>query len=230
MTSGWFITGTDTGVGKTRVACALLEALTDAGYPSVGMKPVASGASLTPAGWRNTDAEALRAASGVDCDYADVNPYCFEPAIAPHLAAEAAGQEIELDQILGSFARLKQCARFVVVEGAGGWRVPLGMSLTTSGLARALELPVVLVVGMRLGCLNHALLSVEAIRRDGVPLAGWIANGVDAEMSAVGRNLVTLEKNIGLAPLAVFPYSPPGHRFRWPKPFALDELTRFTAT
>ena len=224
MTSGWFITGTDTGVGKTLIACALMAALARAGHQVVGMKPVASGARRTPAGLRNTDAEALHAASNVGGDYADVNPYCFEPAIAPHLAAEEAGREIELKRILESYARLKQRARFVVVEGAGGWRVPLGPRWAMSDLARALGLPVVLVVGMRLGCLNHALLSVEAIRRDGVPFAGWVANGMDPGMQALERNLATLEKNIGLAPLAIFPHSSRGNHRVWPAPFSLEKI------
>src|SRR3989344_1980788 len=192
MIPGWFITGTDTGVGKTHVACALVGALVQAGHPVVGMKPVASGASRTPNGLRHEDAERLQVAGNVLADYETINPYCFEPPIAPHLAAEDAGQPIRPELILEHYTQLKQRARFVVVEGAGGWRVPLGPQWAISDLARALGLPVVLVVGMRLGCLNQALLSVEAIRRDGVVFAGWVANCMYPDMLLFERNLATL--------------------------------------
>lgn len=221
---GWFISGTDTGVGKTRVAQALLAALAQAGHAAVGMKPVASGARHTPAGLRHADAEALRAVSGVPADYDDVNPYCFAPAVAPHLAAELAGIEIRPEKILGHFRCLQRRASFVVVEGAGGWCVPLGPDLTLADLARALGLPVMLVVGMRLGCLNHALLSVEAIRRDRLPLAGWIANRIDPDMALFERNVAALEARIGQPPLAVFPYQPAGSVAVWPGAFSLEKM------
>ncbi len=241
MTSGWFITGTDTGVGKTLIACALMDALVRAGHKVVGMKPVASGAiqgsisaardgmsgaaaRRTPDGLRHEDAERLRAAGNVATDYETINPYCFEPPVAPHLAAEDAGREIRLELILERYAQLKQRARFVVVEGAGGWRVPLGPQRAMSDLAHALGLPVVLVVGMRLGCLNHALLSVEAIRRDGVPFAGWVANRVDPGMQLFERNLLALERRIGLAPLTIFPHRPPGDHLAWPEPLSLEKM------
>ena len=224
MTSGWFITGTGTGVGKTLIACALVDALARAGHKVAGMKPVASGARRTPDGLRHEDAERLRAAGNVQADYETINPYCFEMPIAPHLAAEDAGQAIRLELILERYAQLRQRARFVVVEGAGGWRVPLGPQSAMSDLARALGLPVVLVVGMRLGCLNQALLSVEAIRRDGAAFAGWVANRIDPGMPLFERNLVTLEQRIGLAPLAIFPHRSPGNHPAWPAPLSLEKI------
>lgn len=229
MTSGWFITGTDTGVGKTQVACALVGALAQAGHPVVGMKPVASGARRTPDGLRNEDAERLQAVGSVSTDYETINPYCFEPPVAPHLAAEDAGLPIRRELILERYARLKQRAQFVVVEGAGGWRVPLGPQWTMSDLALAFGLPVVLVVGMRLGCLNQALLSVEAIRRDGAILAGWVANHIDPGMLLFDRNLAVLEQRIGVAPLAIFPYDSREDSPRWPEPFLLEKMMSIVA-
>ncbi len=228
MIPGWFITGTDTGVGKTQVACALVSALAHAGHPVVGMKPVASGARCTPDGLRHEDAERLRAAGNVLADYETINPYCFEPAIAPHLAAEDVGQSIQRELILGCYARLKQRARFVVVEGAGGWRVPLGPQWAMSDLACALGLPIVLVVDMRLGCLNQALLSVEAIRRDGAAFAGWVANCINPGMLLFERNLAVLEQRIGLAPLAIFPHGSPGSHPVWPMPFSIEKMMHIT--
>lgn len=229
MTSGWFITGTDTGVGKTHVACALVSALAQAGHPVVGMKPVASGARRTPAGLRHEDAERLWSAGNVQVDYETINPYCFELPVAPHLAAEDAGRPIQRELILDRFAQLKQRAQFVVVEGAGGWCVPLGPQWAMSDLARVLGLPVVLVVGMRLGCLNQALLSVEAIRHDGAILAGWVANRVDPGMLLFERNLAVLEQRIGLAPLAIFPYDSRGGHPVWPEPFPFEKMMPIVA-
>lgn len=210
MSGGWFITGTDTGVGKTRVACRLLAALARAGQTAVGMKPVASGCLASASGLRSDDAELLLTASGVTPDYADVNPYRFAPAIAPPLAALEAGVEINLEKILGSFRRLQQISPWVVVEGVGGWTVPLGECLTMADVAQALRLPVILVVGLRLGCLNHALLTVEAIRRADVPLAGWVANQIDPVMTHVSENIATLEKRIAAPLLARFRFGAPG--------------------
>lgn len=226
---GWFITGTDTGVGKTRVAQALLAVLVQAGHAAVGMKPVASGAGSTPAGLWHADAEALRAVSGVAADYDDINPYCFASAVAPHLAAELAGTDIHPEKILECFRRLQHRAAFVVVEGAGGWRVPLGPQLSMADLARTLGLPVILVVGMRLGCLSHALLTVEAIRRDGLPLAGWIANRIEPDLALFERNLATLETRIGQPPLAVFPHQPAGSIVAWPGAFPLEKMINITS-
>ncbi len=197
---GCFVTGTDTGIGKTRVSTALLHALSDAGVACVGMKPVASGAEATPAGLRNEDALALQQAASLQRDYALVNPYCFAPPIAPHLAAREAGVEIRLDTLHEAYTGLCQGADAVVVEGVGGWQVPLSESLELPDLARAFELPVVLVVGMRLGCLNHALLTARAIRADGLELLGWVANAIDPAFARPEANLATLETELG-APL-----------------------------
>lgn len=211
MSGGWFITGTDTGVGKTRIACLLLEALARAGRRAVGMKPVASGCRETAAGLRSEDAERLLAVSDVAVDYAEVNPYAFVPAMAPHLAAHESGMEIRSEVILESFQRLRQKAPWLVVEGVGGWMVPLGEHLTMADVARAMRLPVILVVGLRLGCLNHALLTASAIRREGVPLAGWIANQIDPAMTHVDQNIAALNERIEAPLLARFPYQSPGH-------------------
>ena len=197
---GYFVTGTDTGIGKTRVSAGLLQALAQAGVKSVGMKPVASGAEMTPEGLRNEDALALQRAAALPRDYALVNPYCFAPPVAPHLAAREAGVEIDLEVIRVADAGLSRGAEMVVVEGVGGWQVPLGPGLELPDLAQELELPVLLVVGMRLGCLNHALLTARAIRADGLTLAGWVANAIDSHFERPEANLATLEAELG-APL-----------------------------
>jgi dethiobiotin synthetase len=211
MSGGWFITGTDTGAGQTRIACLLLEALAREGRRAVGMKPVASGCRETAAGLRSEDAESLLAASGGSADYAEINPYAFVPAMAPHLAARETGIEIRLEKILDNFQHLRQKAPWLVVEGVGGWEVPLGEHLTMAEVARAMRLPVILVVGLRLGCLNHALLTASAIRREGVPLAGWIANQIDPAMMHVDENIATLNERIAAPLLARFPYRSLGH-------------------
>lgn len=206
--SGWFITGTDTGIGKTEVAVCLLDALARAGHAAVGMKPVASGCRSTPAGLRHADAERLLAASTVAAAYADVNPYAFAPAIAPHLAAAAAGIDIDLHRIASHFERLQRLAAWVVVEGAGGWSVPLTERLTMADLACKLRLPVILVVGLRLGCLNHALLTVGAIQAAGAQFAGWVANGIDPDFDCIAENVTTLTKRIAAPLLATIPHTP----------------------
>jgi dethiobiotin synthetase len=203
--SGWFITGTDTGVGKTRVAQLLLRALVQQGLRAVGMKPVASGCRATVAGLRSEDAACLLAAGNVVADYAEVNPYAFAPAIAPHLAAREANVTIEPARVLDCFERLRNRAEWIVVEGIGGWKVPLSDRLMLADLARAMRLPVIVVVGLRLGCLNHTLLTVEAIARDHLALAGWVANQIDPDMERAEENIATLATRLG-APLARFPY------------------------
>lgn len=206
MSGGWFITGTDTGVGKTLVSRLLLEALQRAGHSAAGMKPVASGCHVTAAGLRSDDALELMQASGVATDYADVNPYALASACAPHLAAREMGVEIRLEKILESFGRLRQKTPWVVVEGVGGWMAPLGERLTMVEVARVLHLPVILVVGLRLGCLNHALLTVEAIWRADIPLAGWVANLIDPAMTHVPENIAALAQKIEAPLLARIPY------------------------
>jgi dethiobiotin synthetase len=209
MSGGWFVTGTDTGVGKTRVARLLLEALAHAGHSAAGMKPVASGCHVTAAGLHSDDALELMQASGATADYTDVNPYALGSACAPHIAAQEMGVEIELEKILESFRRLQQRSPWVVVEGVGGWMAPLGERLTIADVAHALGLPVILVVGLRLGCLNHALLTAEAIRRADIPLAGWVANQIDPAMTHVPENIATLAQRINAPLLAQIPYQSP---------------------
>lgn len=197
---GFFVTGTDTGVGKTLVACALLQALGARGIKVVGMKPVASGAAREGGRLVNDDVERLIAAGNIAAARDDVNPYCFEPPIAPHIAASRAGIVIELDHIAQGHARLARLAQVVVVEGVGGFHVPLGPGADTAQLASRLALPLVLVVGMRLGCINHALLTAQAIAAGGLVLAGWVANHVDPGMEAADENVRALETRIA-APL-----------------------------
>ena len=196
MARGYFVTGTDTGVGKTTVAVALIQALRQRGLRVAAMKPVAAGCEWVDGQLANADVRALRAAANVDTDPVLVNPYTFEPAIAPHIAAAQVGTEIKLETITSAYDALARAADVVVVEGVGGFRVPLSASLDTADLAQALNLPVVLVVGMRLGCLNHALLTVEAINHRGLTWAGWVANELDADMSALAANFDELKSRL----------------------------------
>ncbi|HSN17014.1 MAG TPA: dethiobiotin synthase [Gammaproteobacteria bacterium] len=205
---GFFVTGTDTGIGKTRVSAGLLKALSKSGLKTVGMKPVASGAEPTPEGLRNDDALALQKAASERRDYALVNPYCFAPPVAPHLAAREAGVEISLDVLRAAYGELCRGVDAVVVEGVGGWQVPLASGLEVPDLAREFDLPVLLVVGMRLGCLNHALLTARAIRGDGLELAGWVANAIDPEFQRPEANLATLEAELGAPLLGRLAYAP----------------------
>jgi dethiobiotin synthetase len=204
---GVFITGTDTGVGKTLIACALTRALRQAGRRVSVMKPVASGSSSTADGLRNADALALMEAAGLPPElYCEVNPYCFEPPISPHIAAEEAKITIDTDLIRRKYDRLRADAEWIVVEGAGGWLAPINACQCMSELARALSLPALLVVGLKLGCLNHAQLTWRAVRSDGVPLAGWVASAIDPHMSHAAENLDTLARRLGEPPLAVIPH------------------------
>jgi len=182
MQRSWFVTGTDTGVGKTLVSAALLTALARSGRRVVGMKPVASGCDATPHGLRSADAEALRVAGNVAADYEAVNPYALAAPTAPHLAAAAAGVQIDLGSLRAQYARLAARADDVVVEGIGGWLVPINRTETMADVVRALDLPVILVVGMRLGCLNHALLTQRAIAASGCRLVAWVANALEGGM------------------------------------------------
>jgi dethiobiotin synthetase len=193
---GFFVTGTDTGVGKTLISCALLRALARRGCRVVGMKPVAAGASSVCGRLVNEDVTALEAASSIDAPHEWVNPYCFQPAIAPHLAAADARVVIELSRIENAYTQLAAIADCVVVEGAGGFRVPLGPEFDTADLAARLGLPVILVVGMRLGCINHALLSAAAIKAAGLPLAGWVANHIDPDMLHASANVHALHERL----------------------------------
>lgn len=203
-----YVTGTDTGIGKTFASCALLHALRGQGLRAVGMKPVASGCTWLDGGWKNDDALALQQASAVDVAYADINPFALEHPLAPELAARDAGTEVTLPPILDAYARLATKADAVVVEGVGGWAAPLSSSLMQVDLVRALELPVVLVVGLRLGCLNHALLSARAIEADGATLAGWIGSHVDPAMARVEDNLKMLQARLPAPCWGVLPHMP----------------------
>ena len=201
----WFITGTDTGIGKTWVASALIRYLVAEGYRVAGMKPVASGCERTAAGLRNEDALSLIAASNVKLPYDVVNPYAYEPAIAPHIAARKAGQMIDINKISKLVKRID--VDYLVIEGVGGWCVPLGETTMLAELAKATAEEVIVVVGMRLGCINHALLSAARIERDGMPLKGWIANHVDPDMQAQSENLATLQTLMPCPLLGVLPWS-----------------------
>jgi dethiobiotin synthetase len=207
VTRGVFITGTDTGVGKTLAASALIHALVDRGLDVMPMKPVAAGAMVHDGGWANEDTIALLRAAGRDgARAADANPILLREPMAPHIAAARERREITLAPILEAFARLRGAADFVVVEGVGGFRVPLSDSLDTVDLAKALALPVVLVVGLRLGCLNHALLTAQAIRAAGLPLAGWIANAIDPQMGVADENVDALRERLAAPLLGRLPY------------------------
>jgi dethiobiotin synthetase len=199
---GIFVTGTDTGVGKTFVACALLRALVAAGANAIGMKPVAAG--LDAAIGVNEDVCALDAAGNVDAPLADRNPYAFADPVAPHLAAAAAHVTIDVRNIAAAYARLALRADTIVVEGAGGALVPLDARRDMLDVADALRLPVLLVVGMRLGCVNHALLSTLAIRARGLVLAGWVANELPPGMARAEGNVDTIARRLGSRPIAAF--------------------------
>lgn len=199
----YFITGTDTGVGKTLISCALLHGFAAQGKLVSGFKPVAAGCDEND---HNEDALALRAASTLQLGYGQVNPYCFPRAIAPHIAARHIGVRIEMRRILTSFDEMAGQADEVIVEGAGGFLVPLNEDLTFADLARELDIPVILVVGMRLGCINHALLTVCAIENHQIECAGWVANILDEEMHALQENIDTLRERIAAPLLGIVPH------------------------
>ncbi|WP_295398762.1 dethiobiotin synthase [uncultured Thiocystis sp.] len=204
--SGVFVTGTDTGCGKTAISVGLMAALQSRGLRVLGMKPVASGCALTPSGLRNEDALTLQEQGSSREPYERINPYAFAPPIAPHLAATAAGVAIDLAAIVRAYGALDAKANLVVVEGVGGWRVPLGPDFSLSDLPAALELPVILVVGLKLGCLNHALLTAESIQSSDTRLIGWIGNQIDPEMLVLDANLATLANLIEAPCLGVVPW------------------------
>lgn len=218
----YFVTGTDTGVGKTLISCALLQGFAAQGKRVVGMKPVAAGcaaegslhSSGVPTGvplagandGQNEDVVQLRASGNVAVGYGQINPYCFVPAIAPHLAAQRAGVIMQFSRIAASYRELAAQADVVIVEGAGGLLVPLNSQQDSADLAKELDLPVILVVGMRLGCLNHALLTQEVIAARGLTLAGWVANVVDPDMALIEENIAALQQRISAPLLGVVPF------------------------
>lgn len=191
--SGLFITGTDTEIGKTFVCSLLIKILAEEDFKVTGMKPVASGAKNVDGVLKNEDALSLIQASNVEADYKNVNPYVFELAVSPHIAAEQVGIEIDLDKIKKHFDQLQKISDVVVVEGVGGWYAPLNCYTTVADLAETLDLPVILVVGLRLGCLNHALLTAQALRQSGLSIAGWVANHVEKDFSSAEKNIATLK-------------------------------------
>jgi len=220
MTRGAFIAGTDTDVGKTRVTRALLQALQARGVRAAGMKPVATGCrALTAAelpvfadfhrvgDMINDDVASIAALSLPECDRADINPYCFDWGVSPHIAAQRAGVRIEPERIVAAYERLAAHCDAIVVEGTGGWFAPIGELGTMADIALRLQLPVVLTVGLRLGCLNHALLSVQAIGVSNLKLAGWIGSVLSADMPALQENIDTLDALLGVPRLALLPYS-----------------------
>ncbi|QBQ56391.1 dethiobiotin synthase [Nitrosococcus wardiae] len=207
MGTGLFVTGTDTEVGKTCCSLGLMVCLQRAGYRVAAMKPVASGCQRTAAGLRNEDALLLSQCASFSLDYQQVNPYPLAPPIAPHIAAATAGIEIQPTVIKAAFDSLSTLADKVVVEGIGGWAVPINSKHTMADMAVLLDLPVVLVVGLRLGCLNHALLTAEAISRTGLPFGGWIANRIEATKFAwEEENIETLRERLPAPLLGTVPY------------------------
>jgi dethiobiotin synthetase len=203
---GVFIAGTDTGVGKTVIAAALIRALVRDGLRVAAMKPVAAGASLTAAGLRNDDALALMKAANVAAPYETVNPYCFAAPISPHLAARDAGVTVEIDLLRERYAELAREADCVVVEGAGGWLTPISAAASMADVAAALALPVALIVALRLGCLNHTFLTVRALAAHGVRLAGWVGNSIDPAFERAADNIGELELRLRPA-AAIVPYA-----------------------
>lgn len=225
MSKSYFITGTGTDVGKTLVATGLLAAASQQGLSTVGMKPVAAGCEVTSEGLRNNDALQLLAQSSLNVSYEQINPVALEPAVAPHIAAAKAGRRLSADRLAGFYRGLMmQRPDFSVVEGAGGWRVPLNQRETFADLAKMIQLPVVLVVSMELGCINHALLTVEAIQRDGLTLAGWVANQVVSGMGSYQENLETLQHWIPCPMIAEIPFLPEAEAEQVAEFIKLDSL------
>jgi len=202
MAKGFFVTGTDTGIGKTTVSCALLYAFAAQGKKVVGMKSIAAGSENGL--WM--DVELLLAASNVNVSRQQINPYAFEPAVAPHIAAQRASREIDLEVIRAAYCALSMKADIVIVEGVGGFLVPINQQQNGADLAEILNLPVILVVGMCLGCLNHAFLTAKAIQSTGLELAGWVANCMDPQMLAIAENISTLEGQLGCPLLGTLPF------------------------
>lgn len=206
MNKGVFISGTDTGVGKTEVSLAIMRALQRKGMRVNAMKPVSAGCKLENGVLINPDAARLQRQSADKLTITEINRYAFEPAIAPHIAAEEAGVAISLDQLYADYVNIQQISDRVVVEGAGGWFVPLSFSQTMEQLAQRLALPVILVVGVRLGCLNHALLTYQAIKASGLSCIGWVANVINPDMLRSAENCETLAAMMDCPCLAVIPY------------------------
>jgi len=206
MSQGFFITGTDTDIGKTTAARALMQNLKRNGYSVNAFKPVAAGCEQTPNGLRNEDAVKLNALSSINVDYRLVNPYAYEAPIAPHIAAENTLQPIKIDHIKQCYEHIHALADYTIVEGAGGWLVPINEQQTMAHVVKALRLPVLVVVGMKLGCINHSLLTFDAIKQHGCHVAGWIANTLDCNMNSLDDNLAFLKRRLPAPLLATIPY------------------------
>jgi dethiobiotin synthetase len=205
--STFFVTGTGTGVGKTLVTAGLLHTLRERELATIALKPVAAGATETEAGWRNDDALLLQRYQTVELSYQQINPVLLKAPLAPHIAARRESRRVSISQLVG-YCRgaLLQPADVALIEGAGGWRVPLNDAEHLSALPRALGVPVIMVVGLQLGCINQALLTAEAIVRDGLRLQGWVANAIDPDMAAVQDNIATLRSALPGACLGVVPW------------------------
>ncbi|EOI3567481.1 dethiobiotin synthase [Cronobacter dublinensis] len=206
MTERWFITGTDTEVGKTIASCALLEAAKAAGHRAVGYKPVASGSEMTPEGLRNSDALALRRHSSVALGYEQVNPLTFEEPTSPHIASQEEGRAIDFTVLSAGLRALESQADWVLVEGAGGWFTPLADDATFADWVQQERLPVILVVGVKLGCINHALLTAQAVQAAGLRLAGWVANDVQPPGRRHEAYLATLQRLLPAPMLGEIPW------------------------
>lgn len=207
----FFVTGTDTGVGKTTVTVRLMQQLVAQGLTVIGMKPVASGCEWLDGRWQNDDVLQLTAASNVSVPAELINPYCFEPAIAPHIAAAQAGVEIDFNVIRAAYEQLTAMADVVIVEGAGGLLVPLNSTQTIADLIQTLCLPALVVVGMRLGCINHALLTAQVLKQLNIDCCGWVANSIDPQMSVPQENLQSLITGLQQPPVLQVPFQESFH-------------------
>ena len=199
MKQAFFITGTDTGVGKTYITCKLIQQYIAIGYKVVGMKPVAAGCDWVDGEWVNDDILKLAAASNVKAPRTLTNPYSFKEAIAPHIAADIAGVEMKLDVLINAFNELSKLVDIVIVEGAGGFLVPINHQETLADFVNAINIPVVLVVGVKLGCINHTLLTIDAIKARNCQLHGWIANPIDTEMQHYNENVLAIVNKLHLS-------------------------------
>ena len=206
MTKTYFVTGTDTEVGKTIASCALLQAAGQLGYRTVGYKPVASGSEMTADGLRNSDALALQRNSTLAVDYAAINPYTFAEPTSPHIISADEGRPIQTPVMSAGLRALEKQADWVLVEGAGGWLTPLSSTLSFADWVQAEQLPVILVVGVKLGCINHALLTAQAIRQAGLTLVGWVANDVTPPGKRHAEYMATLRRTLAAPLLGEIPW------------------------
>jgi len=217
MAKGYFITGTDTGIGKTWSTAALMQYFKNQGRSVIGMKPIASGCDEVEGELENEDALLLQKHASLELPYQEINPYAFALPVSPHIAAAEAGEEIQVDSIVELYQQLEKKAEIVLVEGVGGWLVPINKQHSVADLAIALKLPVIIVVGVRLGCINQARLTFAAIEQAGMECCGWIASCVEQDMLMLEENIQTIKEGTSMPLLAVFPYS---------KVLEVDEFSR----